>query len=240
MKIRHFSRLVGVHRFVNQSPSTAIELAILNLTLDRKGGFLGLWLDILILTSLATTPSFPVTSSMDLSQLLLDNGINLDRWSRDRGTKNIADLAAEITAGETKLESIEGILTRIVRVVKISIDVRLGDKLFRLIEDKQIFFTGAVRQRGLKNIAEKMQGHETPLQTVQRALKEEIGLEFTGAWIFTGEENQQLNSPSYPGLNSCYQMFNYQITLSAADLSKLRFAEVRGEKISLFTLEAIV
>jgi hypothetical protein len=176
---------------------------------------------------------------MNLPQLLSDNGIDPNTWSRDRGTKDINDLAAEIEAGEAKLASIDGILTRIVRVAKIFIHVRLGAELFALVEDRQIFFTGVVRRRGLKNIAEKLQVNETPLQAAHRAVREEINLDFEGEWVFTGEENHQRGSPSYPGLNSSYQMFNYQIVLSAADLAKLRFAEVRGEKIALFTLEKI-
>ena len=176
---------------------------------------------------------------MNLSQVLLNHGINTDNWSHDLGTKSIIDLQAEIDSGEARLESIEGILTRVVKVVTIVINVGLGDKLFILVEDKQIFFTGAIRQRGLKNIAEKLKPDETPLAGAQRALQEEICLDFDGEWISIGEEMKQQNSPSYPGLNSCYQMFNYQIILSAADLSKLRFAEVMNEKIALFTLEPV-
>lgn len=176
---------------------------------------------------------------MNLTEILSANGINTTNWSRDRGTKDISDLQAEIDCGEAKLESIDGILTRVVRVVKIVINVRLGAKLFNLVEDKQIFFTGAVRHRNLKNIAEKIKPEETPLQAAQRAIHEELGLDFQGEWLFRGEELQTQSSPSYPGLNSCYQMFDYQIFLSDAELSQLRFAEVHNDKISLFTLEAI-
>lgn len=176
---------------------------------------------------------------MQLSQMLLENGIDAKYWSRELGTKSIDDLQAELEAGETKLETIAGMLVRVVRVVAIVVRVQLGDKLFTLVEDKQIFFTGAVRQRGLKNIAEKIAGNETPIEAAQRALIEEIGLNFTGEWMFLGEEFQTATSPSYPGLNSCYHMFNYQIMLSAADLNELRFAEIRDRKLTLFTLEAI-
>lgn len=174
---------------------------------------------------------------MSLSEVLLDHGINTDNWSHELGKKSIIDLQAEIDSGEARLELIEGILTRIVNVVAIVVNVRLGDKLFILVEDQQIFFTGAIRQRGLRNISEKLKPGETPLAAAHRALQEEIGLDFDGEWISIGEEMKQQNSPSYPGLNSCYQIFNYQIILAAPDLSKLRFAEVMSEKISLFTLE---
>jgi NUDIX domain len=174
---------------------------------------------------------------MNLTELLFTNGIDPTTWSRDRGTKDLSDLQAEIDCGEAKLESIDGILTRIVRVFKIVINVRLGDKLFNLVEDKQIFFTGAVRHRDLKGIAEKIAPDETPLQAASRAVREEIGLDFDREWLFLGEEIVTQLSPSYPGLNSAYQMFSYRIFLVDRDLHQLRFAEVHHDKISLFTLE---
>ncbi|PSB58762.1 NUDIX domain-containing protein [Chamaesiphon polymorphus] len=173
---------------------------------------------------------------MNLAQLLLENGINTDNWSHDRGNKTINDLQTEIELGESSLESIDGTLARIVKVVKIVVNVRLGEREFILVEDKQIFFTGAIRQRGIENLSEKIKPDETPTQAACRALKEEIGLDFDGELIFKGEETHQQNSPSYPGLNSYYQMFDYQIVLTAADLDRLRFSEVQQDKISLFTL----
>lgn len=173
---------------------------------------------------------------MNLAQLLLENGISTDNWSHDLGTKTISDLQTEIELGESSLESIDGTLARIVKVVKIVVNVRLGDRLFILVEDKQIFFTGAMRQRGIENLSEKVKPDETPLQAAYRALKEEIGLDFDGEIISTGEEIYHQNSPSYPGLNSYYQMFNFQIILTAGDLDLIRFSEVQQDKISLFTL----
>ena len=173
---------------------------------------------------------------MNLAQLLLENGINIDNWSHDRGNKTITDLQTEIELGESSLESIDGTLARIVKVVKIVVNVRLGDREFILVEDKQIFFTGAMRQRGIENLSEKIKPDETPVQAAYRALKEEIGLDFDGEILPQGEETHQQNSPSYPGLNSCYQMFNYQIILTIADLDRIRFSEVQQDKISLFTL----
>jgi hypothetical protein len=176
---------------------------------------------------------------VNLPQLLLTNGINTDNWLRELGNKTIDDLAAEISARETILESIDGTLMRVIKIANIFIQIQLGDKLFALVEDKQIFFTGAIRQRNLKHLAEKIQGDETPLEAAKRAVKEEINLDFTGEWNFRGEEITVQKSPSYPGLSSRYQIFNYQIILSTAELERLKFAEVRQQKISLFTLEAI-
>jgi hypothetical protein len=40
---------------------------------------------------------------MNLSQLLLENGINTDNWSHDRGNKTIADLQTKIELDESSL-----------------------------------------------------------------------------------------------------------------------------------------
>jgi NUDIX domain len=177
-----------------------------------------------------------VLSIVDLVKSLLAVGIDLDKWSPSLGTKSVTDLQAEIDAGETQLQLIEGILTRIVKVVHVTVRVEIGDRSFILVEDKQIFFTGAVRERGLECLAEKMTNDEQPEIAARRALREEIGLNFEGELVSIGEEIQQQSSPSYPGLSTQYQIFNYQIVLSAEDLKQIRFAEIQPKKISLFTL----
>jgi ADP-ribose pyrophosphatase YjhB (NUDIX family) len=177
---------------------------------------------------------------MSLAQILIDNGIDIALWSHDRSNKTIADLQAEIEAGESQLESIDGTLTRIVRVATVSVNVRIGEKLFLLVEDKQIFFTGAIRQRQWKILAEKLYPDENPISAARRVLQEEIGLDYQGEFISLDSRVQQENSPSYPGLNSIYHTFNYQIFLTEEDLKAIRFVEVRGNKISLFTLEEVL
>jgi hypothetical protein len=67
---------------------------------------------------------------MQLSQMLLANGIDPKYWLREQGNKSIADLHAELEAGETKLETIAGMLVRVVRVVAIVVRVRLGDEVY--------------------------------------------------------------------------------------------------------------
>ena len=176
---------------------------------------------------------------MDLSKSLLAAGINLDKWSASLGTKSVTDLQAEIDIGETQLQSIAGMLTRIVKVANITVRVEIGEQSFILVEDKQIFFTGAVRERGLKCLAEKIINDEPPEIAARRALREEIGLNFEGELVSLGTEIQQQSSPSYPGLRTQYQLFNYQIVLSIADLKQIRFAEIQAKKMSLFTLEPI-
>jgi NUDIX domain len=176
---------------------------------------------------------------MDLDRSLLAAGIDLDRWSPTIGNKSVADLQAELDSGETQLQSIDGKLVRSVKVVRVTVRVEIGDRSFILVEDKQIFFTGAVRERGAKYIAEKVKKDEPPAIAALRGLQEEIGLKFEGEIVAIGEEIQQESSPSYPGLSSQYQIFNYQIMLSVEDLNQIRFAEIQTQKMCLFTLEAI-
>lgn len=175
---------------------------------------------------------------MDLQKILLENGIPIHEWHHSQKTKTIADLEQEILSQETKLELINNQLTRILRVANIIVNVKLGDTLFRLIEDKQIFLNfGTIRERKLGYIAEKIIGYEIPETAARRALQEEIGLTLEEELIFEEEEIDQQNSMSYPGLVSIYKIFRYRIVLDAADLSTLRFSEVQDNKITLFTLE---
>jgi hypothetical protein len=174
---------------------------------------------------------------ISLIEQLVSNGIDLSTWSHDQGTKTINDLQTEIDSGESRLEVIEGDLLRSVRVVGVRVYVRLGEYLFRVVEDKQIFFTGAVRQRQLTQLTEKIHPDESPIMAGKRLLQEELGFHYEGDLLTLGQESRRLESASYPGLASCYELFSYEIFLTADDLPKLKFVEVQSHKISLFTLE---
>jgi hypothetical protein len=174
---------------------------------------------------------------MNLTKLLTSHEIDTTNWSHKQGNKTLADLQSEIDRGESRLEIVEGDLLRLLRVVGLWVYVYLGEQLFRVVEDKQIFFTGAVRQRQLVQLTEKMQSGEKPLAAGRRLLQEELGFRYEGDFKDLGQETHCLESDSYPGLNSRYELFNYEVFLTAANLSELRFAEVQGHKICLFTLE---
>ena len=174
-----------------------------------------------------------------LQQQLLYLNIDLSQWSHDLGTKTVADLYDEIRMGEAKLEIIDRKLVRVVKLVSIEVQIKLGDKLFILVEDKQIFLTGAVRKRGFRSIAEKITGDETPEQTVTRALEEEIGLKTDKTTIFIEQSEKLKGSPSYPQLDSLYKTWKYKLMLDQEDLEKIKFSEYQQdkEKITLFSLE---
>lgn len=175
---------------------------------------------------------------MDLQKILLENGIPIHEWHHSKKTKTVAELEQEILSQETKLELIDNQLTRTVKVANIIVNIQLGEILFKLIEDKQIFLNfGQVRKRKLGYIAEKIIGDENPESAARRALLEEIGLNLEKELIFERAEIEQQDSMSYPGLSSIYHVFKYRVILETADLSLLRFSEVQDNKITLFTLE---
>jgi hypothetical protein len=175
----------------------------------------------------------------ELNELLLKHNLNTQEWSHDQGTKTLVDLQNEIDSGETTLEIINNQLFRVVKLVSIEVKVKLGEQLFTLVEDKQIFFTGAIRKRGLRHLSEKITTDETPELAAFRCLKEEIGLDFKQPLILLEKTEEIKLSPSYPQLNSIYQVFNYQIILDENELEFMRFSEYQksSEKITLFTLE---
>jgi hypothetical protein len=177
---------------------------------------------------------------MDLESFLASQGIAVTQWSNDLGNKTLADLQLELDLGECQLERCGDGWVRSVQVVGVWVYVRLGEKLFTIMEDQQVFFTGAVRRRELKQLTEKMHRGEDPKAAARRLLREELGLDYLGEMVDRGQESRVLESKSYPGLNSRYAIFNYQVLLTAADLIQVRFAEVQSQKISLFTLEPVL
>ncbi|MGY6528514.1 MAG: hypothetical protein ACXITR_01165 [Cyanobacterium sp.] len=176
----------------------------------------------------------------ELNKVLSKHHINTENWLHEKGTKTVRDLHHEIDMGETILRSINGQLFRVVRLVSLLVKFKLGEQLFTLVEDKQIFFAGGIRKRDLDTLAEKIKVDETPELAVCRCLKEEIGLDFDGSFIFLGESEEVKSSPSYPFLHSIYKVYNYQVILSEKELEFIRFSEYHkgGQKITLFTLEA--
>jgi len=175
----------------------------------------------------------------ELNNVLSKHNIGTDNWLHEKGTKTVTDLKNEIDGRETVLELINGQLLRVVRLVSVQVKVKLGEQLFTLVEDKQIFFAGGIRKRGLDTLAEKIMINETPELAVYRCLKEEIGLDFDGSFLFLGKNEEIKSSPSYPLLNSIYKVYNYQVILSEKELEFIRFSEYQkgGQKITLFTLE---
>ncbi len=174
----------------------------------------------------------------ELKKILAEYNIDTQNWDHIQGNKTVEELWQELKNGESKLQLINDKLTRLVRVSSIDVQFQLGEQYFRLIEDKQILFSGAVKTRNLSTLTEKLKADEDFLTGAYRCLKEEIGLETNAELKFIEETNFRQLSPNYPTLYSHYNIFNYQLILGEKELGLMRFSEYVSEekRISLFTL----
>lgn len=174
----------------------------------------------------------------ELRNTLSQYNVDLSQWHHENGNKTIEDLWLEIQRGESQLKLIQDRIVRLLRVSSIEVFFQLGNNHFKLVEDKQIFFSGKVRKRDINSITEKIKGKENPLEGAYRGLEEELGLKITQDLTFMGETYWEKISPSYPNLLTLYQVFNYHVVLGKEELSQVRFSEYNLEEkmINLFTL----
>ena len=159
----------------------------------------------------------PPPSSLALAAWLAAAGVPLERWGRD-GAKTVADLWAEVAAGETTLR--DDPPRREVRVAQVF--VRRGGRV--LTEIAQEMADGRRRQRG-RPPSEKLKGGEEALAAAGRCLAEELGIVAPpGVLCEDGPPQERtLDSPSYPGLPTTYRLF--PVAAAAGDLPPLPDAD---------------
>ena len=150
------------------------------------------------------------SSPYHLMVWLTTNGIELSHWGSGTA-KSVVDLWHEVQAGESYLQSAP--LLRRVEVASLSI-VQNGFQLFEAI---QYFHDGRERYPN-RAPSEKMKRGETPIDAAMRCLAEEIGCTFANILdppklIQTKED--QLDSPSYPGLPSLFTLHTLICTVQA-------------------------
>jgi 8-oxo-dGTP pyrophosphatase MutT (NUDIX family) len=142
--------------------------------------------------------------------------------------KSFQQLLVEIEAGETQIVWQDDRPIRFVRVV--AVRVRHGGRT--LVEDRQEFPDGRTRYRGYKELSEKLYPQEDHAEAVYRALQEELGLpadELKDVPVrFLGSEFKRRESPSYPGLESEYCWYKYEIEMPER-LYKPEYIEFRGD-----------
>jgi hypothetical protein len=128
--------------------------------------------------------------------------------------KSFQQLLDEIKNGETEIVWMDNQPIRLLRIVFLKVSYQ--GKF--LVEDRQEFPDGRVRYRGIEGISEKLFPQEEPDKAVYRALQEELGFQLEELQDlpikFLGQELSKKESPSYPGLESHYDIFKYEIYLS--------------------------
>ena len=142
----------------------------------------------------------------ELADWLVGVGIEPASWGRGEA-KRLADLWMEYQSGEATFR--DDPPTRLIEVAEIII--RRGDAL--LIEVEQEFIDGRRRAR-LVPPSEKMKPGEAPRTAALRCLREELGL--TAEDVVMEKEADRTeavaDSPSYPGLSTCYLFHTFEAT----------------------------
>ena len=143
----------------------------------------------------------------------LANALPVNDYGKGKA-KSFQQLVDEIKNGETDIIWLDNRPIRLLRIVFLKVCYK--DKI--LVEDRQEFPDGRVRYRGIEGISEKLLPQEEPNKAVYRALQEELGFQLEKlqnlSIKFLGQELSKKESPSYPGLESHYDIYKYEIYLS--------------------------
>jgi hypothetical protein len=165
----------------------------------------------------------------ELEQILTKYDIDHSQWG-SKSSKTLDRLVEEIVKKECKLcINQEGILTRKIRVLGLTIEYTdtENNKKYSLYEQRQVFGDGRERTRILEvSLAEKMSVDENPgLESVQRALREELGiLTVPDLSDFTHKKLTQ-NSQSYPNLHTEVDMNTCVVALPSGEYKSDGYVE---------------
>ncbi|PON16156.1 hypothetical protein C2W62_19960 [Candidatus Entotheonella serta] len=150
---------------------------------------------------MATPSDFAsIDSFVALNTLLTAAGVDTSRWGREN-TKSVDDLWAEIAAGESRIRT-----QPLLRVVAGAVSVLIRRGSCMLIETRQVFASGMIRQRNIPP-AEKMLPGERPIDAAIRCLSEELGVmrhDIESVASMSPPRHEVSPSPSYPGLLTSY------------------------------------
>ncbi len=173
----------------------------------------------------------------EIKQMLTYNKIDYSDWWIGN-TKNIESLLDEINKWESSLEVVDGILTRIVKVVWAEVKYKSSEnKKYSLIEEKQVFRNGSerIRDYGSYPLWEKMKMGEDPIEAMRRWIKEEL-------WIMDivnikyDEENKNIEkSKSYPNLLSQYIRYYFTVNITDNQFNKDWYIEMQEDKKTYFS-----
>lgn len=169
----------------------------------------------------------------ELATWLMRAGIDTSDWGHG-AAKHVSDLLSEIETDECSVQKIDLVCLRVVGVVKMV--VRRPDSPNQLLVNvRQRMADGRVRQRHVMP-SEKMIDGEPPSQAALRGLREELG-ELLGPECGSKMHLQpdslvswyeMVDSPSYPGLQTQYQLNQLEVVVSG--LPPTPFSTLEGDK----------
>ena len=172
-------------------------------------------------------------------EFLKSRDIPYKEWGTGE-SKTLAHLLAEITYGEAKLEDEGDRVLRIVVGVGINVYFRQGQRILKLVEDKQVFLDGRKRHRSLPtSVGEKIKHGESPDGAAERTMVEELGVIGVGLSNIGVEHREPVPSTSYPGLWTQNTIYNYETYLSPQHFHPEGYIEVQPDKTSYFIWQTI-
>lgn len=148
------------------------------------------------------------TTITELNIWLTSKGVDTSGWGLG-AAKSVENLWAEIVAGETELQDEPPL--RQVRIVQVL--VQQADKI--LVEVGQEFGDGQQRLRGFPP-SEKAKPQESPQAAAFRCLQEELQVAPERVELVRVWEPEQIcqESPSYPGLATCYLTYRVEVKVT--------------------------
>lgn len=174
-----------------------------------------------------------------LGEILDRHQIPWRTWGTDQSL-TINNLAEQLDAGECELHLGENNqLIRVVFGVTIMIYCTYQGQRYRLMEEKQIFRDGRVRERGNTDysVGEKKKRCEAPITAARRALAEELGITQYFDLNFRYVEERvkgPTESKSFPGLLTVFVSQHYTLELPVRFFNPNGYIEVQMEKDCYF------
>jgi hypothetical protein len=172
----------------------------------------------------------------DLKKLLDCYQINTDIWTESGSS--VSSLYDEVKAGDCTLEIKDGKLHSRVNgaVIKCTYTDNEGNR-YQIFEEKQVFQTGKIRNRGHRFISEKIRFCETPEEGALRGLAEE--LQISGPEIrlipqFDENKCDTIDSPYYKGIQATYNSYVFSCEIPHSHYRE-RYVEKQEDKTTHFS-----
>lgn len=168
---------------------------------------------------------------------LTEHAIPFENWGKG-SAKTLDHLINEVAEGETVLEvAASGELVRKVSITYVDVwHTDPSGRRWKLVEEKQVFKDGRERRRTLDgSIAEKLKAAEVPDQhMVNRAIREELGIEGDVSAVANGSSEVTQDSPSYPGLTMKAVNHYFSAELDEAQYKPEGYVEHQADKDNYF------
>lgn len=178
--------------------------------------------------------------AMRAAHMLREYRIPVQQWGEGQA-KTVLHLAQEILKGETELVIENGKLLRRISIAHVDVRYRRPDGVeLRIVEDRQVFADGRVRERGRKRVSEKMKSGEDLLETAKRGLLEELGVKAELEFEDLGSKQEVQISSSYPGLTTEYNVHKMRTFLPDEAFNPEGYKEVQKDKTTYFVWREVL